>query len=398
VQFDGVSLNYSTHRIKKKELFINRSDILMQTSIESTGLYTSGYNKKLALFKEEIIEIDFDTDILGIIFICLSRYEEYLPFTPDQHGRYTANQSRAFNEGVLHLPIVDIWVQSLFLTFQKIFPTIPQLTRTFRKLLTYDVDMAWAFSHKGLTRSIGATFKEIQNQDWSALKKRIKVKVGKAEDPFQTFHYLDQQHKRYASSPIYFFLLGKYGAYDKNISPSNKQFQQLIRQIAARHAIGIHPSYLSNDRPTELATEINTLETITQQTIQHSRQHFLKLHLPTTYRRLLQHGIQQDYSMGYADAIGFRAGTCFPFYWYDLEKEEMTDLLIHPFQIMDVTLKDYLQLSPKDARIAIQQMIDSIKQVEGIFCSLWHNSSFSYIGEWEEWKEVYEFMLEYGNE
>ena len=396
-RFEGVSMNYSTRRIKKNELFILRSDILVQTGVQSIDFTSFKYNKSPALFEGGIIDIDFDTDVLGTIFLFLSRYEEYLPYSPDQYGRFTAKQSWAYEQGLLHLPIVDIWAKTLHKAFKKIFPSIPFFNRTFCKLLTYDVDMAWAYSNKGLWRSIGAMYRELQNQDWIGLKKRVAVTVGKEQDPYQTFQYFQQQHERHQATPLYFFLLGKYGTHDKNISPSNSQFQQLIQKIASRHLVGIHPSYQSNEDSKQLATEINTLATITQQSIQHSRQHFLKLHLPTTYRQLLQHEITHDYSMGYADAIGFRAGTSCPFYWYDLEKEERTDLVIHPFQVMDVTLKEYLLLSPEEAIQEIKQMIDTVKDVNGVFCSLWHNSSFSYIGDWEEWKEVYEFLVGYGD-
>lgn len=398
LQFEGVSINYSTRRIKKAELFIPRSTILAQTGIQQIDFSSLKYNKSPAFFNDEIIDTDFETDILGAIFLFLSRYEEYLPYTPDQHGRFTAKHSWVFNKGLLPLPIVDIWVQTLHKALKRIYPRIPFFKRTFRKLLTYDVDMAWAYRHKGFLRSIGGAIKDVQNQDWVALKKRAAVTVGKESDPYQIFQYFHQQHEQYAYDPIYFFLLGRYSKHDKNISPTNKQFQQLIQQIASRHTIGIHPSYLSNDDPQQLATEIKTLETITQQPIQNSRQHFLILHLPTTYRQLIEYGIKHDYSMGYADAIGFRAGTSFPFYWYDLEKEEITNLLVHPFQVMDVTLKEYLHLSPQEAKVEIKKMIDTIKKVNGIFCSLWHNSSFSFIENWEEWREVYEFMLKYGGE
>ena len=136
------------------------------------------------------------------------------------------------------------------------------------------------------------------------------------------------------------------------------------------------------------------MATITSKQIRKSRQHFLKLHLPTTYRRLLEQNITADYSMGYAGAVGFRAGTSRPFYWYDLEKERSTNLCIHPFQVMDVTLKEYLLLSPEQAKIKISELVQAIQATDGVFCSLWHNSSFSFIENWEGWAAVYEHLLE----
>ena len=55
------------------------------------------------------------------------------------------------------------------------------------------------------------------------------------------------------------------------------------------------------------------------------------LRFPQTYRRLLKLSVREDYTLGYAGQTGFRAGICTPFYFYDLELEETTNLLLVPF-------------------------------------------------------------------
>jgi hypothetical protein len=74
--------------------------------------------------------------------------------------------------------------------------------------------------------------------------------------------------------------------------------------------------------------------------------------------------------------------------------DAVTDLLIYPFQVMDVTLKTYLQQTPDQAKKTLKQLVDVTQQFGGIFIPLWHNSSFSSIGQWEEWKDVYLYLLE----
>ena len=95
--------------------------------------------------------------------------------------------------------------------------------------------------------------------------------------------------------------------------------------------------------------------------------------------------------MGYADEIGFRASTALPFFWYDLENETITDLKIYSFQAMDVTLKEYLNLSPDDAFWALNKLKKAIQNVDGQLITLWHNSSFG--EDWKGWKEMYEKWL-----
>jgi hypothetical protein len=105
-------------------------------------------------------------------------------------------------------------------------------------------------------------------------------------------------------------------------------------------------------------------------------------------------GIEKEYSMGYASALGFRASIATPFYWYDLEYDLMTTLQIHPFQIMDVTLKEYLKLDLQVAKKEIEKMISATKAAHGQFIPIWHNSSFTKEEGWEGWTRVYEFLLE----
>lgn len=394
-QYEGACLNYSKSKIRNKEVFIPCTHLLKSRTIQPLEFSNFQYIKIPAFFKKEQASTIITGDLLSIIFIHLSRYEEYLPYAPDQHGRFTDKESWAAQFNYLTIPIIDKWMNQLFGVFLSLFPHIPPLHRSFNKLITYDIDMAWAYLHKGFFRSMGGIVKTIWEKNYPALSQRLAVIRRQVPDPYQTFSLIENWNKQYAYPTIFFFLLGKHGQYDKNIVPSNPHFQQLIRRIAAYAPIGIHPSYGSNTQPPQLALEIKTLAHITQQPIVHSRQHFLKLHLPYTYQQLLKLGIQHDYSMGYADAIGFRAGTSLPFYWYDLEQERRTDLIIHPFQVMDVTLKEYLLLSPIEAKQQIQELIEATKAENGTFCSLWHNSSFSYLEGWEEWRGVYEFLLKY---
>ncbi|NJM16655.1 MAG: hypothetical protein HC896_15980 [Bacteroidales bacterium] len=109
-------------------------------------------------------------------------------------------------------------------------------------------------------------------------------------------------------------------------------------------------------------------------------------------------GIKEDYTMGYAGAPGFRAGTCRPFYFFDLTENKETELLVVPFQVMDGTLRNYMKSSPEESIKIIKQLIDKVAEVGGTFVSLWHNESLSEWGPWKGWTQVYEEMLEHAYE
>ena len=158
-------------------------------------------------------------------------------------------------------------------------------------------------------------------------------------------------------------------------------------------SVGIHPSYNTIEHPELLKKEIRNLRAVLNKDVTCSRQHFLRIVLPSTYRNLIEHDITDDYSMGYAALPGFRAGICTPFNFYDLDLEIETKLRIHPFAVMDGTLNDYLGLTPADAIDQIKSLIREVKKVDGTFISLWHNESLSDQKRWKGWKRVYEQLI-----
>jgi len=195
---------------------------------------------------------------------------------------------------------------------------------------------------------------------------------------------------------LFFILVGNRDQFDKNVSFKNKKFRQLIANLSSVCEVGIHPSYASNSKPWLFETEKERLEDIIQKPVTKSRQHFLKLKFPQTYQQLHKLGIVEDYTMGFASLTGFRAGTCTAFPFFDLSRNRPTDLIIQPFQVMDVTLKNYLQLDPEQAWQQIEQLMLEVKKVNGTFISLWHNESLKDSGQWLGWRNVFEQILQTG--
>ena len=169
--------------------------------------------------------------------------------------------------------------------------------------------------------------------------------------------------------------------------------QSLIKDISSKAVTGIHPSFASNQMPEKITVEKKRLKEITGDEVTKSRQHFLKLRFPDTYRNLLAAGITDDYTMGFAEDIGFRAGLCTPFLWYDLKEEKQTGLTVHPFAVMDGTLNNYLKLSPEQAVEKVKGIIQEVKNVKGEFITIWHNETLSDWREWKGWRDVYEKII-----
>lgn len=332
-------------------------------------------------------------DPFAAAFYLVSRYEEYLPFRRDQHGRFTFRDSVAWQQGFLKKPVVNIWAQELALLITKKYPEEKLRSKNYHYLCSLDIDAAYAIRHKGMLRNVGAMAKELFKLKLKEFFFRMRVLLGKENDPFDTFAWHLGLQRHYDLEVIYFILFADYGPYDKNIHVHNRFFQVLIKSLADTAKVGIHPSYASNGDVSTLRHEASRLSKVLNREIEHSRQHFLKLEMPRTYRNLLNLDIGNDYSMGFAGETGFRAGICDSFNFYDLELEHETPLRIHPFAVMDGTLCDYKKLSPHQAEEEITLLINEVKRVKGTFVSLWHNESLSNQQRWKGWLPVYESMV-----
>ncbi len=115
--------------------------------------------------------------------------------------------------------------------------------------------------------------------------------------------------------------------------------------------------------------------------------------MPETYRLYEEAGFKTDYSMGFADEPGFRAGIARPFRFFDLVRDRVTGITVVPFQVMDGTLKKYLSLSVTDAIETVSELISATRKAGGLFVSVWHNTSLAERNGWEGWREVFEAML-----
>jgi len=385
--YTGAKLNYSETAIGS-ELFIFATKLLFQKGIKSQEISVFDWGETKAFFATHPrYALPFDP--FAAIFYMVTRYEEYLPHKGDAHQRFDALESLAYRKGFLQQPVVDIYAYKLRDLLQQYYPEMSFPGRRYRYISTLDIDNAWAFKEKGIIRNGGALLRSLLRFEFPKIIERLAVLMERKKDPYDTYDQLNAIQQEFNIHCIYFFLLGDYGINDKNVSATRKNFQSLIKSIADYNEVGIHPSYASNTDPGRLRMEQYRLQKIVRREIMRSRQHFLKLEFPITYRNLLDCDISDDYTMGFAAEPGFRAGTCTTYQFYDLDRESVTPLRIHPFMAMDATFKYYKKIRPEEVLGYVQPLIRSVKAVEGTFISLWHNESIGNHPPWDGWSDVY---------
>ena len=383
--YTGVKIKYTNDAIANDHFTIGNCGLLFESNIREQDIQRFEVNHYHAFFKTENSQFPFD--IFAASFYLLSRYEEYLPSAKDMYGRYAHQNSLAFKENFLHLPLINIWIGHLMEALQGKFPGFTNHHTPFTFLPTYDIDMAFSFKHKGWLRSAGGFFR-------SPSFNRVKVLLGFERDPFDSFGWLNELHDQCNIQPVYFFLLpGSNGRYDKNILPHKKAMRTLIQQHAKKYTTGIHPSWQSGDKPALLKREIEQLEDMSEAPVTKSRQHYIRFELPAGYRQLLENGITDDYSMGYGSINGFRASVASSFYWYDLPKNEATLLRIHPFCYMEANSYYEQKYTAAQAYNEMVRYYSICKQVNGQLITIWHNHFLGTDPQFAGWKKAYEQFI-----
>jgi hypothetical protein len=334
-------------------------------------------------------------DPLSSIFFVLTRMEEYLIKDRDNHGRFSPKSSYQYKYDWLEECICDKWADWLLaewgaivgLTFKQDVPIVNLIP-------TFDIDNAFAYKLKDGTRRMLSIFRDLSRFDRFRLTERKKVLNEEEKDPYDTYDLIMSVADNY--DVRVFWLVGEYSNYDRNISIKHKQHQKLIQDISVKIDLGIHPSYRSDNIPYHILKEKETLEKVIgkQEKVKYARQHFLRLSIPETYLSYLKCGIKEDFTMGYADNIGFRAGTAKPFFWFDLEKNSVTNLLIRPFAYMDGSLLEYMEFSIQEAQQKIDKLYAEVEKYGGDFIFIWHNETIGNYGKWKGWNNVLTHTLD----
>ena len=388
--FEGRKMSYGPTPLWD-EPFQKSVNILFERDIYEQDLKPFDFKDVKGIFPVYNQRSMMPFDVFAAVFFLITRYEEYLPQVRDQYGRFTPQSSCLFNMGVLAKPVVDIWIYE-FAKCLHIEDIIKQRSYSFQP--TYDVDAAWAYLHKGFFRTAGAYVRDALKGDWEEIRHRNRVIFKHERDPFDSFDYQFQLQEEYHLKPIYFIHCGDYDTNDKSISIRQDAFRALIKRIGDYADVGIHPSFSSYLDPVRLQTEVERLSSVLNREVTKSRQHFLRMTMPRSYQRLIELDIHDDYTMGYASQVGFRAGTATAFHFYDLESDVATSLTIHPFAVMDGTLKDYLKLSNTDAYNEISKVVDEVRKVNGTFIYLTHNETLGGEKRWAGWPEMYRQIIE----
>ncbi len=319
-------------------------------------------------------------DIWASAFFMLTRWEEYVNPTRDEHGRFPAAESTALKHNFLHRPVVNEYAEMLRRMMEHLnFDIAPKKAR-FRPILTHDIDILQS------------------NPKWKSIagdvlkRHDLRLALSRLAEPhnvYDTFNFLMDQSEKAGTRSIFFFMAADHRLGHSCNYLNTRKFAQTTKEIKQRgHIIGFHAGHGTADNPQQYADELQLLRNRTGLNITFSRQHFLKFDMPHTFNILEDNGISHDFSLGYSQCDGFRCGTGNSYRVFDFLNRKTLNLREVPLITMDGTLKNNKQLSPAQAEEQIHNTLKICTKNRTPFSLLFHNSSFDNY-TWQGWKQLY---------
>lgn len=312
-------------------------------------------------------------DLIYNTFFFISRAEEVINKQRDEHGRFAAAYSVLGEHNRLMVPTLDEYARLVIKAVG-----LPLPPSGFSHIyLTHDIDTIAHYRH--LRGALGGLWRGEWRQvlrSWRDIE----------DDPAYTFPWLVEQDSRVPLAEKIYFVKHSFGkGYDypqyNHRSPDAHRLRKFLEWNKV--TIGWHSSYYGVGSIEQRSKRRDELSV--------HRSHYLNCSIENM-RKLVALGITDDYTMGFADQAGFRLQTSRAVLWIDPERMQLTELVLHPLIIMDVTLssKNYMALDQVEATYVCQQLIDKVRMHNGDLCLLWHNTS---INQTDYHKSLYPELL-----
>ena len=388
IKHNGPKMTYSKQPLQN-EFFIRSNDLLFEQGINDLEIKVSDWDGIPCFFASgEKSTVPFD--IFSASFFLLSRYEEYLPHVKDSVGRFPVKESIAYQHDFLELPVVDLWAYKLLEALQERFPDLETKEKSYSFTSIINVTTSHAYAMRGISRTLGGFLLDLGNFRFREIWERFSVLLRIKKDPYDNFFDLVEIHKKFPIKTMFFFQFAKHSAHDKNVANTNNRFRYLIKSIADYSIVSLSTSFVSTSDKNVLREEKKQLGNLINRPISYARLRYNKVNVPATYRNLVETEFTDDFSMGYTHEIGFRAGTCTPFYFYDINTEVRQPIKIHPFAMHDYALVKYK--TKEEVFEKMDRVYRLVKQVKGDFVLVFSNELLG--GKQPlDWMQLYQSML-----
>ena len=330
LEYSRAKFSYANTPISN-ELFFQCSGLLEERGLE---------NQEVKIFEWDNLKCFFRVgpksalpfDIFSASFFLLSRYEEYMPYKGDKSSQFNYFESLAYKENFLEIPLIDLWVERFkFLLENKLKLKCKMVLKNHKTSIIISSLFPYKYINKYPFESIIIFFKNLIKLNlWEVVEHflvLLKIKV----DPWEIDNYIKNVLLDSKSKVLFFFSFSA-ESFLKNETPkTNVSFKKYVKEISDNFEIGLLPSKNSIKNSKVLELEMLSISNLVHfQINKNLLQEGLKK-ISHDYKNCISLDSSNDFSMGYADAFGYRASTHSSFFFYDLSNEAKTNLLITPF-------------------------------------------------------------------
>ena len=339
VAHSGPKLSYSNKPLGD-EFFIKSHLLLFEQGVMPQKLKLDFWDE-LPIFFLNDAECNCPFDIFAASFFLLCRYEECMPYLKTNLGYFDPSQSISMKFDFLELPIIDLWVskfqEKLASNFQEI---VKKRNHKASKKILLEVPLAFRYSNRSFLENIEDFISSIWKLNLKQLIFQILVLIRLKNDPFDTFDFWKEWFNRSSIKPQVFFLFSQSSSYQVTTSIFNLRFKKIIKKTGDFFSLGLLTSIRAQiDSKKQILREKNDFQKLTNRAIFDVRLSNGILNLRKDYEMLYENEFKNDYSMGYLDRIGFRAGTATPYYFYDFSRESQLSLKLTPIFATEESLK-----------------------------------------------------------
>jgi hypothetical protein len=338
VGHDGIKFSYGTKPLGD-EMFIWSQGLLDEHGIDDHEIEVMQWDELPAFFTApERSDIPFD--LFAASFFLITRYEEYLPQVKDDYGRYSPYESAAFKGGFLNQPLIDLWVKKFAVQLGLEVSTLSR-KRDIDKLIAIEVSSFNKYNKRGIIINTAAFLRHVGKLQLGRAWTQIKTLFNVVQDPYDNSETILKLVRNYRSSRgrkpgrklkmCFFFHLGDYNDLNTGVTYKSKSYVEAIKHIADYVQIGLR--FSRNTVQEDVYREERRFEELLKRPLQYTMAANSKISMPGHYKLLVDTKTMEDYSMGYVTEPGYRASTGFPFYFYDLDYEVQTPLLIQPYSL-----------------------------------------------------------------
>jgi hypothetical protein len=311
-------------------------------------------------------------DLPAAAALVLSRYEEIESTERDEHGRFRSASGVARRDGYLDRPVVDEWGLALEQVIAALEPGWLPLPRIVRVKVSHDVDL------------IGIPFGLREPAVQMLARRQFRVALRDLLSGFtatrpgslgQVVEICELVQARGLKSALYWKASARTG-HDSGYDIADPQVACVMDWARARGVeMGVHPGYYTFGSQAELAAEVDRCRRVIGEREMGGRQHYLRWS-PETWLHWEQCGLAYDSSVGFADCVGFRAGTCWPYRPWLWKENRRAKLLEVPLVVMEQSLVSprYMGLSPSESVTAVRGLLGKCAGVGVVFTLLWHNN------------------------